>query len=230
MASVEVPGTSNIFGAGIAEPPAPAGGGGGTQPPCMSIPRGTSTIDFDATGRVYFEALRFDTPSQFHRCAGGPEVTAPISGPDGPSVGGCTTTPGNTLYLLGRRHLGDLVASWRWLPGRRSSAGHPPRGLLLRRASTSDATTTSWHCAPRCVRRSSSATDIRAMGRCSGSMCPQERARVYLGFTDAWGFRHDPGYYGDNSGSLEVNMRRRSPKFAEPKPGDNHRLCAARPS
>jgi hypothetical protein len=57
---LEVPGTSNIFGAGIGEPPAPAGGGGGSQPPCLSIPRGTSTIDFDATGVVYFEALRYD--------------------------------------------------------------------------------------------------------------------------------------------------------------------------
>ena len=59
---------------------------------------------------------------------------------------------------------------------------------------------------------------------------PTGATRVYLGFTDAWGFRHDPGYYGDNSGLLEVNMRRRSPKFAEPKLGNNHRVCAARPS
>ena len=195
----------------------------------MSIPRGTSTIDFDATGRVYFEALRFDTPSQFHRCAGGPEVTAPISGPDGPSVGGCTTTPISMLDLLGRRHLGDLVASWRWLPGRRLSpdtlpGGPPPESLDFGRDYDFMAL------CPQMRQTFFIGDGHTSDGAVQRFDVPTGAIRVYLGFTDAWGFRHDPGYYGDNSGSLEVNMRRRSPKFAEPKPGDNHRLCAARPS
>lgn len=55
---------------------------------------------------------------------------------------------------------------------------------------------------------------------------PKGATRLYLGFTDAWGFRHDPGYYGDNSGSLEVTMRLRSLRPGKPQPGDEHRLRA----
>jgi hypothetical protein len=50
---------------------------------------------------------------------------------------------------------------------------------------------------------------------------PKGATRMYLGFTDAWGFRHDPGYYGDNSGSLEVTIRRRS------APGGSRSPCRA---
>jgi hypothetical protein len=47
----------------------------------------------------------------------------------------------------------------------------------------------------------------RPTGRSSGSGCPRGPTGLYLGFADAWSFRHEPGYYDDNSGSLEVTVR-----------------------
>jgi hypothetical protein len=41
---VSVPGTSNIFGAGMATPPDPAGGGAGTPPILVNLPTGTGRI------------------------------------------------------------------------------------------------------------------------------------------------------------------------------------------
>jgi hypothetical protein len=203
---LEVPGTSNIFGAGIAEPPAPAGGGGGSQPPCLSIPRGASTIDFDATGRVYFETLRFDNPSQFHRCAQGHEVTAPVWGPDGPSVGGCTTNPGGmsisaagVISGISSHHgVGYLVGVF--LPDALPE-GPPPESLDF--GPDYDFTALC----PEMRQTFFIGDGHTSDGTVQRFGVPKEATRMYLGFTDAWGFRHDPGYYGDNSGSLDVTMR-----------------------
>ena len=40
----KVPATANIFGAGFAAAPQPAGGGGGTLPPVLRLPRGPARI------------------------------------------------------------------------------------------------------------------------------------------------------------------------------------------
>jgi hypothetical protein len=203
---LEVPGTSNIFGAGLSVPPAPAGGGGGSQPPCLSIPRGTSTIDFDAEGRVYFESLRYDNPSQFHRCAQGHEITAPVWGPDGPSVSGCTTNPGGmsisaagVISGISSRHgVGYLVGVF--LPDALPE-GPPPESLDF--GPDYDFTSLS---------PSRRQTFFIGDGRTTDGLAqrfwvPRGATRLYLGFTDAWGFRREPGFYDDNSGSLEVSLR-----------------------
>jgi hypothetical protein len=72
-----------------------------------------------------------------HRCTQGPEITAPVWGPDGPPVGGCTTKPREHVDLGRRRHLRDLIDSWRRLPRRRlptrwDSAETSSRGSQLR--------------------------------------------------------------------------------------------------
>jgi hypothetical protein len=36
---------------------------------------------------------------------------------------------------------------------------------------------------------------------------PRGATRLYLGFADAWGWRGAPGYFDDNSGSLDVTVR-----------------------
>ena len=203
--TVEVPGTSNIFGAGIADPPAPAGGGGGSEPPCVSIPRGTSTIQVDATGTVHFEALRFDTPHP-HRCAQGPEVTAPVWGPDGPSVGGCTTNPGSTSIsaagaisgISSRHGVGYLVGVF--LPDA-IPQGPPPESLDF--GHDYDFTALAPSLRQTFFIGDGHTTD----GTAQRFWVPKKATRVYLGFTDAWSFRHEPGYYDDNSGSLEVTAR-----------------------
>jgi len=217
---LEVPGTSNIFGAGVAQPPAPAGGGGGSHPPCLSIPRGTSTINFDATGRIYFEALRFDNPSQFHRCAQGHEVTAPVSGPDGPSVGGCSTNPGGMSIsaagvisgISSRRGVGYLVGVF--LPDA-VTEGPPPESLDF--GDDYDFTALC----PEMRQTFFIGDGHTKDGTVQRFGVPRGATRMYLGFTDAWGFRHDPGYYDDNSGSLQVKTRLRS------MPGGARSRCRA---
>jgi len=42
--SIAIPATANIFGAGLATPPAPAGHGAGTTPPFIPLPQGTGRI------------------------------------------------------------------------------------------------------------------------------------------------------------------------------------------
>ena len=203
--TVEVLGTSNIFGAGIAKLPAPAGGGGGSEPPCVSIPRGTSTIRFDAKGIVYFEALRFDG-SHFHRCAQGHEVTAPKLGPDGPSVGGCTPNPGGTSIspagvisgISSRHGVGYLVGVF--LPDA-TPQGPPPESFDFGPDYDFTALAPS-------LRQTFFIGDGRSTdGSAQRFQVPKGATRLYLGFADAWSFWHEPGYYDDNSGSLEVTMR-----------------------
>jgi hypothetical protein len=64
------PGTSNIFGASLADPPAPAGGGGGTAPPLVSFPSTVTSISIRASGRVDFLTRNEDDDVHFHRCVG----------------------------------------------------------------------------------------------------------------------------------------------------------------
>ena len=55
-AVLSIPGSANIFGAGHASPPDPAGGGGGTLPPVFALPYsgGGGAIQFSAiTGTVF---------------------------------------------------------------------------------------------------------------------------------------------------------------------------------
>ena len=64
--TIEVAGTSNIFGAGLADPPAPAGGGAGTAPPCVSFLSTVTSISIRAAGTVQF-ARSDDDDGPFHR-------------------------------------------------------------------------------------------------------------------------------------------------------------------
>jgi hypothetical protein len=202
--TLEVPGTSNIFGAGIAELPAPAGGGGGSDPPCISIPRGTSIIRLDAAGTLHFEALRFEGPP--HRCAQGPEVTSPKWRPDGPSVGGCTSNPGGTSIsaagaisgISSTHGLGYLVGVF--LPNE-IPRSPPPEDLDF--GYDYDFTTLS-----PSLRQTFFIGDGRTTeGLPQRLRVPRKATRLYLGFADAWSFRHEPGFYDDNSGSLDVTVR-----------------------
>jgi hypothetical protein len=96
--TIEVLGTSNIFGAGIADPPAPAGGGGGTAPPCVSFPSTVTSILIRATGTVSFSQGGNDDV-HFHRCVGGPPgAFAPPPGPDGMATWSCAASPEATSF------------------------------------------------------------------------------------------------------------------------------------
>ena len=97
--TIEVPGTSNIFGAGIADPPAPAGGGGGTAPPCVSFPSTVTSILIRASGTVDFITRNEDDAVHFHRCVGGPpQIIALPEGPDGETTWSCAASPEATSF------------------------------------------------------------------------------------------------------------------------------------
>jgi hypothetical protein len=97
--TIEVPGSSNIFGAGIADPPAPAGGGAGTAPPCVSFPSTVTSIFIRASGRVDFLTRNEDDDVHFHRCVGGPpQIIAPPEGPDGETTWSCAASPEATSF------------------------------------------------------------------------------------------------------------------------------------
>jgi hypothetical protein len=97
--TIEVPGTSNIFGAGLADPPAPAGGGAGTAPPYVSFPSMVTSILIRANGRVDFLTRNEDDNMHFHRCVGGPpQIMAPNEGPDGLTTWSCVASPEATSF------------------------------------------------------------------------------------------------------------------------------------
>ena len=167
---LEVPGTSNIFGAGVAQPPAPAGGGAGAIRRACRSREGrrpsTSTRQAASISKLSGSTtLRSSTDARKgmkspHRY---PDPTDPRSAAARPTQG-ARPSP-RPASSRGSR---PVVVSATWSA---SFCPTPSRRVLLLRASTSETTTTSQRSVPRCVRPSSSVTGIRAMERCSGSVC-----------------------------------------------------------
>jgi hypothetical protein len=211
---LEVPGTSNIFGAGIADPPAPAGGGGGTAPPCVSFPPTVTSILIRANGKVDFLTRNEDDNVHFHRCVGGPpQIFAPPEGPDGQTTWSCVASPEATSfapkplsitavgsisgissadgggYLIGV-FLADTVP-----------AGPPPATLDF--TGNRDFASLS----PALAQTFVIGDGRTATGRPQRFHVPTGATRLYFGFGDAWSFVGPPGFYADNSGSLKVAVR-----------------------
>ena len=216
LTRIEVPGTSNVFGAGIADPPDPAGGGGGTPPPCVSLPSTVTSIFIRATGTVDFITRNEDDDVHFHRCVGGPpQIIAPPEGPDGETTWSCAASPEATSfapeplsipavgsisgissadgggYLIGV-FLADAVP-----------VGPPPATLDF----TGDRDFASL--SPALAQTFFIGDGRTAAGRPQRFHAPTGATRLYFGFGDAWSFQGPPGFYADNSGSLRVTVRLR---------------------
>jgi hypothetical protein len=212
--TVEVPGTSNIFGAGIADPPAPAGGGAGTAPPCVSFPSTVTSILIRAKGRVDFLTRNEDDDVHFHRCVGGPpQIIALPGGPDGETTWSCAVSPEATSfapkplsitavgsisgissadgggYLIGV-FLADTVPS-----------GPPPATLDF--TGNRDFASLS----PTLAQTFFIGDGRTATGRPQRFHPPPGATRLYFGVGDAWKFEGPPGFYADNSGSFKVAIR-----------------------
>ena len=212
--TIEVPGTSNIFGAGIADPPAPAGGGGGTVPPCVSFPSTATSILIRASGTVGFLTRVEDDAVHFHRCVGGPpQIIALPEGPDGETRWSCAASPEATSfapdpssitavgsisgissadgggYLIGV-FLADTIP-----------AGPPPATLDF----TGDRDFASL--SPALAQTFFIGDGRTATGRPQCFHVPTGATRLYFGLGDAWGFQGPPGFYADNSGSFKVAVR-----------------------
>jgi hypothetical protein len=212
--TIEVPGTSNIFGAGLADPPAPAGGGAGTAPPCVSFASTVTSILIRANGTVDFLTRNEDDNVHFHRCVGGPpQIVAPPEGPDGETTWSCAASPEATSfapkplsitavgsisgissadgggYLIGV-FLADTVPT-----------GPPPATLDF----TSDRDFVSL--SPELAQTFFIGDGRTATGRPQRFHPPPGATRLYFGLGDAWSFQGPPGFYADNSGSLKVAVR-----------------------
>ena len=163
---VRVSARSNIFGAGIAERPDPAGGGGGVSPACVPVPRSVTTMILETVrGGVSFSSHPgFSDGAQgsfFHRCSFGTDAKVRVViRADGATTDACGAAAG----LGGAIDPAGLVSGInvarpdrlprRRLPARR--AGYVPATV---RPSTSRRATSPSDSRRSCSRSSSSGTE-----------------------------------------------------------------------
>ena len=182
--TVNVPGTANIFSAGLTSPVAPAGGGAGTLPIQIPIAPCVARIEFQASGGVIL----------------GPSFGN--SGPDGYSdpyapmditgIGGISGYLGPGFALVGV-FLTDVAPA----------APAPPR---------LDFTANQQH--PTFLSLSPELGQIFFIGdgQAYGGLgtqsfiIPAGATRLFLGLPDCHDASSPPGWYGDNSGSLSVKV------------------------
>ena len=205
--TIDVPGTSNIFGAGAADPPAPAGGGAGTAPPCVSFPSTVASILIRANGKV-------DDAVHYHRCVGGPpQAFAPSDGPDGATTWSCAASPEATSFAPNPSSI-TAVGSISGISSADGGgyligvflaetvpAGPPPATLDFTEDRDFDSLS------PALAQTFFIGDGSTATGRPQRFHVPPGATRLYFGFGDAWGFEGPPGFYADNSGSLKVAVR-----------------------
>jgi hypothetical protein len=213
--TIEVAGTANIFGAGIAGPPAPAGGGGGTTPPCVSFPSTVTSISIRAAGTVQF-ARSNDDAVHFHRCVGGPPgAFAPPPGPDGGTTWSCAVSPeaktpsyppdptsipavGSISGISSADGSGYLVGVF--LTDAEPAGPRPPSLDFTRNRDFASLS-------PALAQTFFIGDGRSASGRPHRFRVPTGATRLYFGFGDAWSFQGPAGFYADNSGSLKVAVR-----------------------
>ena len=190
LSAVDVSGQANIYGAGLTFPPDPGGGGGGVLP---------VQVDLSALGNP--QALDFPAISgAVSGWVGGPD---PYSGSDGgPYWGGVTNVPAyggisgieddtSTMFLVGV-FLG--------------SSGQPaaPPPILNVTNANSDTSFSPL------IGQQFFIGDGRAAANVLQTFnVPRGATTLYLGFAENFQFafaRRLPGYYGDNGGSVSVNV------------------------
>ena len=173
--AVTVSGQANIFGAGYGDTPEPGGGGGGVVPVEIGILGSPSSYTFSVTGTTNWGSGS--------------------GGPDGDS--GSTNVNSN-------RSISDIVGPGRlFLVGVFLDSGVPASApAILDFTGNTNFTTLS----PELGQTFFIGDGLTGTG--SGSVqqfvVPTGATRLFLGFADAFSFGGAPGWYGDNSGSLEV--------------------------
>jgi hypothetical protein len=198
--SLVVSGRANIFGAGLAAPPAPGGGGAGELPPSYA---------FAAAPRL---VLAFSSVTGTASCCGaGGHV-----GPDGGSHASGTTdirSAGGISGILKSDATMFLVGVF--LAGGAQPAVAPPRLDFSGAAAMQSAF------APLLGQTFFIGDGLTGTG--SGAvqrfLVPVGATHLYLGFADAleFGFpTSDPGYYGDNQGQLTAEFTVRPTSAPEP--------------
>ena len=187
LSTVDVSGQANIYGAGLTVPPDPGGGGGGVLP---------VKVDLSALGNP--QALDFPAVSgSVIAVVGG---SNPYNGPDGgPFWGGVTNVPAyggisgvaddtSTMFLVGV------------FLGSSGQPAAPPPTLNVTNANSN----TSF--SPLIGQQFFIGDGQPASNALQTFNVPRGATTLYLGFADSFGFVTLPGYYGDDGGSLSVDV------------------------
>jgi hypothetical protein len=190
-ATIAVPATANIFGAGHATPPAPAGNGGGVLPPVLAVTAGQSVSFTTMTGTVTHSNGTFSAAiAPF-----GPEGYAASNTSLG-SLGGISSISGDGFF---------------WLAGVFLDATEPsdpaPSGLPSFTTAAKQFTSLS----PG-LRQIFFIGDGQQASTPQDFVAPAGATRLFLGFVDEHGGQ--VGYYGDNVGSLTVTHNVPEPSSA----------------
>lgn len=176
-----VPGTANIFGAGHDAPPQPGGGGGGTMPPVWELPAGSTIVTVPCIiGEVTpFTGQPLMNGPEGDRQGAGGESTG-VSSYEG--ISGITNRNGG-MFLVGV-FLTDEVPSDP-APDRLDFTDNEDFAEL----------------APEIAQ-----TFMVGDGQGRTFRIPAGATRLFLGFADAFLYRGEPGWYGNNSGAFEVTV------------------------
>ena len=170
---------ANIFGAGRTSPPSPGGGGAGVLPPEWPLPAGAKrSVTFpQVTGLVY-----------------GRIGQAPANGPEGESLLGTDVTSFNGIsgIVHGKRAM-FLVGVF--------LTDDPPANPSPKRL---DFTNNEDF---ELLKPEIGQTFLIGDGVGRRYQVPAGATRLFLGFAEAMFYVGQPGFYGNNSGALEVTIK-----------------------
>lgn len=177
--SVTVHASANIFGAGRAVGPGPAGGGGGSAPPGWKLSPGLREVVFtDISGKVLPTAI----DSKSMGAAGRFEGTTDVESYRG--ISGIKHRR-NTMFLVGV-----------FLTDARPSGKAPPSLDVTRWPSSGT------------IETKIGQTFLIGDGKNLTFLVPEGATRLFVGFADSYAFVGPPGWYGNNSGELQVTLGR----------------------
>ena len=185
-AAVPVPGNANIFGAGHAVPPAPAGGGGGTLPtqaPLVIV--GGAEIRFPSVTGLVNEGS-------------GPVYENSWNGPDG-TVGASDYNSVGGIAGLEMPVRMPLVGVF--LDDSEPTDPAPPQLNFLGAGGTDFATLS-----PGLRQVFFIGNGRTGQDSLQTFIAPPSATRLFLGIADADSHHGDPGFYGDNQGAFEVTV------------------------
>ena len=194
--TLTVPGSANIFGAGHASPPAPAGGGAGQLPPMFSFAAGSNQIltfsSVTGSVRVDFD----DTPGG----SNGPDGGTIYTRTDVFSFGGISGIINNqrTMFLVG-----VFVGPTEPTDPAPARLDFSNTGLTENFSSLSPALNQVFFIGDGLTGTGS--------GVMQQFLVPSGATRLYLGFADAFDpgsntISGQPGFYGDNDGAISATF------------------------
>lgn len=185
-ASLQIDGRCNIFGAGHAIPPAPAGGGGGLLPVEIALPSDAAFV-------------RLSGISGSASCCGG---AVNPNGPDGGDERGSGVDVFSFGGISGIRHSERYLFLTGVFVDATEPFGDEPARLDF---SASALTDTFAELSPLMRQTFFIGDGLTPSGVKQIFHVPPGATRLILGMADAFAFTGDPGFFDDNGGSFTVD-------------------------